>query len=305
MTFYFQLQMKRVFRTFEEAGINPVLGSGIAVILFTVASHLIVQREDYGSYLYLLVAVIFLNVLSESSRNNFLRGCFKSYDYRIVRVLENTFLAVPFAICFMVYGFYFFAFGLLALSIALSLFTHSFKSSFAFPTPFSKRPFEFVIGFRKAVLLIILSYAVGFVAIYIQNFNLAISTLAALFLIMITFYSLQEHTFFVWIHSMSAKSFILSKIVTAISFSLLLTVGLALPLIGFFPENLYLVLLIELIGITLVVTSLLGKYASFPSESSLVHSFIITFSLVFPYLLIFIIPFLYLRSRNKLTLILK
>lgn len=305
MTFYFQLQMKRVFRTFGEAGINPVFGSGITIFLFAVASHLIIQREDYGPYLYLLVAVIFLNVLGESSRNNFLKGCFKGYDYRIVRVLENVFLAVPFAICFMAYGFYFFAFSLLALSIVLSLFTYSFKTGFALPTPFSKRPFEFAIGFRKAVLLIILSYIIGFVAIYIQNFNLAISTLAALFLIMITFYSLQEHTFFVWIHSMSAKSFILSKVATAISFSLLFTAGLALPLIVFFPGNLYLVLLIELIGIALVVTSLLGKYASFPSESSLIHSLIITFSLVFPYLLFFIIPFLYLRSRNKLTLILK
>ncbi|MEQ9266009.1 MAG: hypothetical protein RLN81_12345 [Balneolaceae bacterium] len=297
--------MKRVFRAFEEAGINPVLGSGITIFLFVVASHLIIQKEDYGPYLYLLVAVIFLNVLNESSRNNFLKGCFKDSDYRIVRVLENIFLAVPFAIFFMAFGFYFFAFGLMALSIALSLFTHSFKSGFALPTPFSKRPFEFAIGFRKAVLLIILSYTTGFVAIYIQNFNLAISTLVVLFLIMITFYSLQEDTFFVWIHSMTANSFILSKVATAISFSLLFTVGLALPLIVFFPENLYLVLLIELLGITLVVTSLLGKYATFPSESSLVHGLIITFSLVFPYLLIFIIPFLYLRSRNKLKLILK
>lgn len=305
MTFYFQLQMKRVFRTLGEAGINPVLGSGIVIVLFVIASHLIIQKEDYGPYLYFLGAVIFLNAMSESLRNNFLKSCFKEYDYRIVRVLENSFIAVPFAICFMAYGFYFFSFSLLALSIALSLFTHSFKTDFTLPTPFSKKPFEFAVGFRKTVLLILLSYTVGFVATYIQNFNLAISALAALFLIMITFYSLQEQTFFVWVHSMSAKSFILSKMATAISFCLLLTVGLVLSLVVFFPDNLYLIVLIEFIGITLVVTSLLGKYASFPSEGNLIHSLIITFSLVFPYLLIFIIPFLYLRSRNKLTPILK
>lgn len=305
MTFYFQLQMKRVFRIFEEAGINPVLGSGIAVILFTVASHLILQKEDYGSYLYFLVAVIFLNILSEPSRNNFLKSCFKNHDYRIVRILENSILALPFSICFIVYQFYSLAFGLLVFSLAWSLFTYSFKSDLALPTPFSKRPFEFAIGFRKMVLLILLSYIIGFVSIYIQNFNLAISTLAALFLIAITFYSLQEHTFFVWIHSMSVHSFIFSKLKTALIFSLVLTLGLALPLIIFFPESIYQVLLIELIGISLVITSLLGKYASFPSEGSLIHSLIIMFSLVFPYLLVFIIPFLYLRSRNKLTTILK
>lgn len=294
-----------MLRTFEEAGINQVLGSGITIALFAVVSHLIILREDYGPYLYLLVAVIFLNILSESSRNNFLKSCFKGYNYRIVRVIENIFLALPFAICFMVYGFYFFAFSILALSIALSLFTHSFKSDLALPTPFSKKPFEFATGFRKAVLLIILSYIIGFIAIYIQNFNLAISTLVALFLIMITFYSLQEHTFFVWVHSMPARTFILSKISTSIMFSFVLTLGLALPIAIFFPSSVYQILIIELLGIALVVTSLLGKYASFPSESSLFHSLIIAFSLVFPYLLFFIIPFLYLRSRNKLTLILK
>lgn len=304
MSFYFQLQLKRVSRTFREAGINPILGGFVAVILLVAVSHLIIQREEYGVYLYLLLAIFCINLLGEPSRNEFLKSFSTDSDYKKLRVIENVILSAPFILNLLLRQFYLLSGIVCISSLALSFLTSSFRFNFVLPTPFSRKPFEFIAGFRKTVFICLICYAASCTAIYVHNFNLGIASLAALFLTILSFYSDQEHPFFVWIHSTSASKFIASKLITAILCSTLLTIFVAIPLVVFFPDQLYVILLLEITGIILVIASLLGKYAFYPAESGLIHGLVISFCLVFPYLLIFTLPLLFRKSKKNLDRIL-
>jgi hypothetical protein len=89
-------------RSFIEYGMPVILGYLILICAFIFGSKTLFEKVDYASYAYLLLYMTLVLKLSDVSRNKFLKYCFKSSDYKSIRIIENILIALPF-IGFLIY----------------------------------------------------------------------------------------------------------------------------------------------------------------------------------------------------------
>jgi len=90
--------------------------------------------------------------------------------------------------------------------------------NYTIPTPFYKKPFEFIIGFRTAIGMIGFAYFLTIMGISVGNFNLGIFSLLVVFLTSFSFYAQPDSQFYVWIFSHSSATFLLDKIKIGIGY---------------------------------------------------------------------------------------
>jgi hypothetical protein len=307
MKYYLKLQLTLINRELNGIGINPKLGYVVLVFLFISLSNLFFQKVIYPEYFYIVFTLSILVYLNGKRRNDFLKLLSKNNDYLKIRIVENSIITLPFEI-FLIYKHQLLPVIILLFSSSLLVFyTNRYKLLITLPTPFYKKPFEFNIGFRSQFLIIIFCYFLTLISVYVRNFNLGLFSLLLLEIIITTFYYKPEEKFFVWIFNQSSKKFLLDKIRTSIIYSLILCLPITILLITYNPEpKLFLTILgIQLFGILFITTSLLGKYSSFPSVFNPVQIFSVVFCVFFPPILILVIPFLYLKSVEKLKYILE
>ena len=305
MHFYFTLQFKRIYRHIDEFGVIPFVGFAILIAFFCWVSEMLFKNMEQASYIYISIGLMLSLKLGSAKRTVFLKKCFLPETYWKVRMLENTLFILPFS-CFLLYKKAFIEFLIIHCGAILLSFLNNIEArSVTIPTPFGKKPFEFVIGFRTTFWVFPLLYALTFIAISVGNYNLGIFSLIIFFGCCISFYSKQEPLFYIWIHSMSSQEFLIEKIKTAILFSSVLLLPIAIGLTVFFPlENLHITLLFVLLGFCFIVVTILGKYSNYPSQVPIFQAFALLLSLFFPPLLCFIIPFLYKRATKNLNSIL-
>src|SRR5690606_1791957 len=105
------------------------------------------------------------------------------------------------------------------------------------PTPFTKQPFEFIIGFRRSYLLLLVLYVLAGIGFYVCNPNLVLFCLACIALICICYYLLPEPIFYLWNDHHTAKGFLMRKFGRGILHCLLLTLLLLLIFVLFFPAD--------------------------------------------------------------------
>ena len=304
MKFYFILQFKRYYRLLKEAGFNPYISSVTIIILFIIISEIGYSRVKFAELVYPLASLFLLFKLGNKTRNNFLKNCFTITKYKLLRLVENSLYAIPFFVFLLYKNEFVIALIFLLSSQALSLINSSNSSPFIIPTPFYKKPFEFIIGFRKTFFVFLISYSLAIISISVGNFNLGIFAMLTTFLTCVSFYSHPEPQFYVWIHSQTPKDFLEKKIKTATIFSLGLSLPLAILLAIFNIEKAHFVLLFEIVGVLYVINGLLGKYAYYPSEININQAFMIGASIMFPPLLLLTIPLFYNRSKTQLNSIL-
>jgi len=145
----------------------------------------------------------------------------------MVRTLENTVIALPFILCLMYKNKYLTATILLLCTITLPLLNITTKKlNYTIPTPFSKQPFEFLIGFRKTFPFIAITYVLNFIAAIVGNVNLGMFSLIIIILISLSYYLDPENEFYVWTYSLNAHQFIWNKA----KYSLRHTVYLSSPI---------------------------------------------------------------------------
>ncbi len=305
MKFYFTLQLKRYYRYLKEAGFNPYIACFSIIVLFLLISQITFLKFKFAEYLYPFFALIFMNKLGSKSRNNFLKNCFNINNYRLVRLIENGLIAIPFFAFLLFKEAYIIAPIFIFLAGLLSLFNSINSYSLVIPTPFYKKPFEFIIGFRKTFLVFITTYVLTIISIKVNNFNLGIFAMLFTFLNCMNFYSKPEPLFYIWNYSKSPSQFLKIKLKTASIFSLLISLPFAILLTFFNPDKAVYTILFEIVGILYVVNNILGKYAYYPSENNINHSFIIIASILFPPLMLLTIPLFYSRSKQQLNFILK
>jgi hypothetical protein len=77
-----------------------------------------------------------------------------------------------------------------------------------------------------------------------------------------------------------------------------------MSLLIFYPTEFALILGIFFLGLLFLWTIILAKYSAYPGEMNLPEGMAIAFSLLFPPLLLAIIPFFYLKSITKLKFLL-
>jgi len=303
--FYFTLQFKRIYRHIDEFGVIPFIGFAILIAFFCWISEALFKNIAQASYIYISIGLLLSIKLGSVKRNTFLKKCFPPETYWKVRLLENTLFALPFS-GFLCYKQAFIEIIIFHVgAIATSFFNTIGIRSYTIPTPFGKKPHEFVIGFRTTFWIFPLVYTLACIAISVGNYNLGLFSLIILFGCCMSYYSKQEPLYYIWIHSMSSKEFLTQKIKTAILFSSILVVPIAIGLAVFFPlENLQITLLFLLLGFCFIIVTILGKYSNYPSQVPILQVFAMLLSLFFPPLLCVIIPFLYKRATKNLNSIL-
>ena len=302
---YFELQYKFGKRQLIDLGLAPAITFPALVIGFFAFSIYLFFRTSLAMYIYPCIALAMVLKLSEQRRNIFLKNLFSAPQYYKLRIIENVLIILPFLLFLLYKNYLLMALALLLAAIALLFFDNAKSLNLTIPTPFFKYPFEFIVGFRKSVVLIVLAYLLIIIAIKYQNFNLGIFSLLLIFLICLSFYGQPEPSFYVWIYRLDAKTFLLNKIKIALLYSSLLCLPATIFLILFFYANAYLVLGFQALGYLYLSTIILAKYSAFPKNINLSQGILLSVSFLFPPLLVGVILFFYLQSIERLKEILE
>jgi len=305
MQTYFQLQFRMLNRKMTDFGLHPVFGYLLLLVGFIGLSGYLFYKTEYAVYIYLLAAYAVLAQLSDPKRNEFLKTCFPKRTYLKIRLVENGCIAIPF-IAFLAFQLLFVP-VLITTGISFLLVFLNFKPQFnaAIPTPFSKRPFEFSVGFRTSWYLIGFAYLLAVIAASVGNFNLGVFSLVFVFLVSLAFYGNPEQEYFVWIYNLSPRKFLLKKITTAMICASLLSLPIIAILGVCFFDNFLILIIFQILGYFALTTMILAKYAAYPDTINVPQVFIIVLAIQVPIFLILIIPFFFLQSVKRLNHILE
>lgn len=292
-------------RKFKAAGIEPLFAYIILSIGFVTVSVFLFYKSAFAIYIYLLAALAGIANLSETRRNEFLKLCFGDSKLKKIRIAENLAATIPFLIFLSCRQLFFPALVLTILSILLALVNFRTTVNFVIPTPFYKKPFEFTVGFRNSFYLVAAAYALTIIAVAADNFNLGIFAMLLVFAITLTYYTKPENEYYVWAYSLSAKRFLLEKIKTATLFSAALVFPIAVMLGIFFSQSIVLLLVFYLAGWAFLIYMIVSKYATYPNELNITQAILLVICIGFPPLLIFMIPYFFRKSENRLTSLLQ
>ena len=303
---YIHLQYKMANRRMKSYGMHPAVAYPLLLTVFIVFSLLLFYPQIvYLKYIYLFIPFYLSSNLAGTGRNDFLKICFKDKTYKIVRIVENLIVALPF-ITFLLYERFF----LLALLLTvLMVFSATIQTqnhfSFVIPTPFAKNPFEFTAGFRNAFYLFALVYGLAVIAVVVGNFNLGAFALILTLLIPCSFYMKPENPYYVWQFSLPPARFLYCKMKIALIYSLILSFPILLLLGSFYIEHTPILLLCFLLGYAYLTLFIVIKYNSYPSEAGLLEGIIILLCFVIPPLLLIMIPYYFNQSVKQLKTLLQ
>ena len=304
MKYYFELQFRMLQRNLSEFGLQPLIAFIVLPLLFIGGSAVLFSRTPYAAYFIVLVSLYVISLLGHSKRNTFLKTIFSFEKYRVLRLVENLILALPFSLILLWYRAYWSALLVLILASLISVVTLSAKETHTLITPFSAYPFEFTVGFRNSFLIIVLAYFLTIMGIKVDNFNLGVFSLMLIIMICSSYYFELEDDFYIWIHRLDSKGFLLHKLKVAMASCSLLCLPIFTSLILFYPKNLNALLAFQILGLLYLILILMGKYALYPLKPNVPQAVLIGMTLVLPPLLIFIIPYFFLQSVKRLKSIL-
>lgn len=292
-------------RKLEDAGFNPLLAYFLLTTLFVGLSIYLFHKTEFAEYIYLLLALTLVGKFSETRRIEFLKICFADIQLKKIRITENLICSIPFLV-FLLYKQLFISAGLLLVMVTI-LALVNFRTTFNFTiwTPFSKRPFEFTIGFRNTFYLFFAAFALTIIAVSLSNFNLGVFAMFLAFATTLSYYSKPENEYYVWTYNLKPKAFLFSKIKTALLFSSSMALPIALILAIFNPQNIGMLLIFFLIGWAFLISIIVSKYAAYPDEMNITQGVFVALCLWFPPILIVIIPYLFKQSQNRLSGLLK
>ncbi len=305
MLLHFNIQFKILNRRFSDFGLPPIIAYLLLSILFVTVSNALFTKTEYAVYLYYFLVFSTLSKLSDRERNDFLKLCYKGNVYFKLRLLENLVIALPF-IGFLIYRLAFIPILIIvAIVLIMTIINFNTNVNYTIPTPFYKTPFEFITGFRKTFFLFPIAYALAFISIAVDNFNLGIASIIFVLLICISYYSKPEKDFYVWSFNLSAVAFLNTKIKTAIYHSSLLVLLPIIILCCNFYHHFFVILFFVILGYIFIITMLLAKYSIYPKSMHIPEGIMIVFCVFFPPLLIVILPYFYKRAIKQLQLILE
>ncbi len=302
---YFQLQYKMSNRKLTEFGIPPFLAYVLLSVLFVGLSVQLFAKTEFAGYVYVLIALFFLTKLTEKKRNEFLKSCFTLKYYLILRLWENLITILPFAI-FLIYQKSLIFIPILLVIASTSIFFHLNTSfNFIIPTPFGKKPFEFIVGFRNTFFIFPVAYYLTYISISVGNFNLGIFSILLVFLVALSYYSKLENEYYIWSFSLPPKEFLAEKMKTGVFYTALICIPILIALGIFFRSELETLLIFLIVCYAYLATLILAKYSAYPNEMNIPQGVLIAISLIFPPMLIGIIPYFYIQSTKRLNAILQ
>lgn len=301
VTRYFKIQFRRFVRSSKSIGLNPIAGVLISTLVFYMLSYYLFRKVKYAEVIYSFLLVISIYPLSYSDRNDFLKTIFKPKTYIRIRLLENLIVSIPFLVFLVMEKHFYLSVILILTLIVFSIYSKAGKSSVVIPSPFSKKPYEFTVGFRKTYGVVILLYSIFAISIYVKNFNLALVALFGLYILCMNFYSKQEPIFYVWVNAKSSSVFLKDKIFTSVLYSFFFSLPVSLVLSASFPANIFLVIITVFIGVLNVCICVVGKYSNYPHAINLSQILQIVLVFLFTPSFVFVFPNLYKQSIKRLN----
>ena len=301
---YFLLQYKLLKRGITDFGFHPLAGITLAVLLFAGISVYLFRVAPHASYLYIFSATALLFSLSEKERNDFLSIIFRTRDYYKIRLLENIVFAGPFLPLLLWHHCFIEIFVLVTIAVLFSFHRNDSAVFYSIPTPFYKKPFEFIVSFRKLLAGFIACYALSVIALLNANMNLAVFSLLLAHLLCIASYNEPEPEFYVWTYKKNPKQFLTEKIRTGLVHSQLLTAPLLILLSGWFSDHILILLGFQLLGACYLVSMIAAKYAAWPGKLNLPQSLLFAGSVALPPLMLVTTPYFIIQSQKKLNSIL-
>lgn len=299
--YFIQLQAKRIIRHLKDFGINPAFGIGLIALVFVGSSYAIFSYTQYAPILYVLIGLSVLNSAGSAIRFEMLKSSLSEFDYFKIRFLENLIMAFPFLIFLLIKQAFLGVSLLFVLSILLVFSEKTQSYNFKIPTPFTKTPFEFPIGFRKSYLAFIFLYGITAIAVSVGNFNLGIFALLGIMLVCMFFYSILEPDYYVWVYNEGPRAFLKIKMKEGVLNSLKSTLPIVIALLIFFPSNYWIVLGFLVLGQLYLIANVLLKYAYYPDNSEVYQAVLFPILFLFPPLLLVVIPFYYQKSIENIN----
>lgn len=304
MRYYFDLQYRILHRQLEEFGIKPLYGYILGAACFILLTLYLWSVTSYAPYLYALMGLSLTGLMADPARIAFLRQHFQRHMVVRIRITENLIVVAPFVMGLLCFKAWIPVMGILVVASMLAFPTAPPSVAFVIPTPFYRYPFEFVTGFRKNLLILMMVAGILVMAIRYDNLNLALFTCALVWLIALTFYTASEPAYLVWIHRLQPAKFLWYKIRVAIGYATCLMLPYVIATMLFFQNAIGPLLLIWILGWLYLIAVILGKYAFYPSSMNVPQGIVMMMSFGFPPLLIVLIPYFYRQSLRRLQPIL-
>jgi hypothetical protein len=302
---YFKLQFRLLNRKMIDFGLPLLIGYTLIPFIFILMSNYLFSKTEFASYLYGFIAIGFVSKLSDAKRNDFLKSIFNKKNYLKLRAIENLIYSLPFLIFLVYKGLFIVSLALCLLAILITFLNFNANLNVTIPTPFGKKPFEFIVGFRKTFIVFPIAYFLTYISIEVGNFNLGVFSLVLIGIVCFSYYSKVENEYFVWNFNLSSKEFLVEKIKTCMINFTLLSSPIIIALSVFFFNEIDILLVFFLLCYLYLVTIIFAKYSSFPKEMNVTQGLLIAVSFMFPPILLFIIPHFYSRSIKQLNTILE
>ncbi len=305
MKYYITLQIIRLKRWFKEVGLHPIIGVILASVLFILFSKYLFYKTAFAKFIFPLLALTVLVSLGDKQRNDQLKTIFDKGLRLKIRFFENAIVALPFLVYLLYEQQLIPILGLFIVSIILVFVPAGLNFKKAIATPFKRRPFENIVGFRKYFVLVGILYLLIFKAIQVENYNLAVVAFGSIFFVLMAFYLKPENIYFVWLFKDSAGNFLKRKLIDALICGSILTVPGLIGLGLFFWSTIMVSCIVFVVGLIYLCSMVLAKYSAYPNEINVPQGLLFALSLWFPPMLILVIVIFYKQSKRNLYLILE
>jgi hypothetical protein len=292
-------------RQLKDTGLNPAVGWLLLPFIYAGFSTVVFYTVPSPQYVYIFVPVFFILNLSKTERNDFLKICFPYRTCTLIRMIENLLVSFPFSIFLLYRQFYLMPAVLTVFALSFATVSAKIPSVAVIPTPFGKHPYEFASGFRKTFPVFFAGCGLTVIAIVVDNFNLGMFTLILNLFVICSFYLQEENVYYVWQYAMTPSRFLFYKTKTACIYSLLANLPVILALVIFRPEHILAVIICFLAGLMYLMLSIMLKYDAFPEKLNISSSVVMIICLLFPPLLIAMIPYKTDQAAKQLKRILK
>lgn len=292
-------------RRFKDTGFEPLFAYLILTVGFVGLSIYLFHKTEFAEYIYVLSALTLIGKLSETRRTEFLKICFGDTKLKKIRVTENLICSLPFLIFLLYKQLFLSALLLFVLTTILALVNFRTTLNFTLWTPFSQRPFEFTTGFRNTFYLFFVAYSLTVIAVSVNNFNLGVFAMLLVFATTLSYYTKPENEYYVWTYNVNSREFLFSKIKTAILFSTSLALPIAIVIATFYPQNIGILSLFFLVGWAFLISVIVSKYSAYPDEMNITQGILLALCIWFPPMLVVLIPYLFKKSENQLSSLLK
>jgi len=301
MQYYFTLRYKSLLRFMSESEIHPVLGVSLVMAVFCSFCGLLFYKTAYAPYILSAMPLYLGWSVSSVEEREFLSSIYDRRSFQLLRFLEGLLVSLPFVVVLFATGHYLLGAGAVVAGVVSRMLTTKSSLSYVLPTPFGRFPFEFAVGFRRMILVLVGIIGLLTVAIYVDNENLALVCILAVGAMGLSFYSELEASHFVDCHQMTATEFLWHKSSILIRYSTLLFVIPVGLVILYFQDSYVAVILIVCISISSQLLTLYIKYSRYPHPPSLPESIMLFIGIFMPPIQLLLLPYYFRKASRSLS----